>query len=824
MDEWSKIDLHVHTQMGRTYNNQEEVKDTGKNYNIQNLIERNQINDLKLISITNHNIINVVELLKASYASKKYGTNVIPGIELDVFIHSDTRYHIIVVFSETVDIINISIKLNKIIEKNKNNVLILEDLFNLIQDTECVIIPHGCKNPHGLKPTQSNEIDINDAIDLVNIITSSASMNVLFEHTKPYFNESFKSNLIAKAKKMWLSVQEMEELKNRTGGQYVGSDYRFNENQIKKEERVLTKIWANPTFRGLQISCIFPEERIRAENNIVTRVNYLSKIEIFKSKFFSQSTISLSSGLNSIIGESASGKTALLDIITSRLKGVNVIKDKDYTGLCQDLKVKFYNQDGFEIKNGDINIVVAKNLYDSIRTAHDTGDNKEILKLFNFTANNESFVIEKYKKDLQKYIKNNNDIIESKKEAISNFTDFKERNNVLLINSIDNNLEFIINIPLFKDIQIVKKYKEVNNLLIKYLNNLEQIKEETKLLKLKLLDLNIPNELENKILNLEKEVFKIKKIIINNLRVLQLKEIIFNKLNDVVSFSNNKINQKNAYIQNTKKKIYEDSEYLINNIKTIKVNQLKNDSINLDFPEHAIINELKEKNKHQYITVEYDDIKDLLKLDVDIGLFNIKGMKQVLSNYIGKKLTLNKDIKEIINEMQIKEKTPVLRIDELLNDIIVNSKIKIGFPNSEKILVTDLTPGLTAKMYIDYLFNVKILDGFNNIVIFDQPENDVDKAFIYNELIPKISNAKFNIQIIITSHEPLLVVNGDSNQIIRAEKNNKIISYTSYKLDEYLDANTVTNVISKYVDGNINAVKNRYEIYVGGKNEISSIL
>lgn len=824
MEEWNKIDLHIHTQVGRVYNNKDEKKDTGKYYNIQNLIKRNQINNLKLISITNHNIINVVELLKATYASQKYGTNVIPGIELDVFIHSNNRYHIIVIFSESVDIINISNKLDKIIEKNGNNFLTLDDLFVLIQGTECVIIPHGCKNPHGFKPTKEDEIDINDAINLVNIITSSASMNVLFEHTKPYFSESFKSNLIEKSKRKWLSIQEMEELTKRAGVEYVGSDYRFCNLPIKKEDRILTKIWANPTFRGLQISCIFPSERIRAENNIVTRVNYLSRIEIFKSKFFSKSTILLSSGLNSIIGESASGKTALLDIVTSQLKGINVVKDKDYSDLCKDLNVKFYNQDGYELKKGDINIVVAENLYDSIRTAHDTGDNKEILKLFNFTENNESFVIEKYRENLQKYIKNNNDIINSKKEGKSNFTDIKERNNVLLINSIDNNLEFIIDIPLFKDIQVVKKYDEVNKLLNKYLSNFEQIKDETKMIKLKLLDLKILNQLETKILEVEKEIIRIKKIIANNLKKMQLKEIIFNKLSNIVSLSNNKINQKNAYIQNTKKKIYEDSENLINNIKVIKVNQMKNESINLDFPENAIIDELKGKNKHQYIEVEYDNIRDLLKLDLNTGIFNIKNMKQMLSNYVGKNIIISADIKKIINEIQLNGKTPVLRVDELINDVIINSKIKIGFPNSERILVSDLTPGLTAKMYIDYLFNVKILDGFNNIVIFDQPENDVDKAFIYDELIPKISNAKFNIQIIITSHEPLLVVNGDSNQIIKAEKNNKIISYKSYKLDEYLDSNTVTNVISKYVDGNINAVKNRYEIYVGGKNEISDIL
>ena len=86
-------------------------------------------------------------------------------------------------------------------------------------------------------------------------------MNVLFEHTRPHFSESFKSNLMSKAEKMWLSVDELEELKNRVEGQYIGSDYRFNSYPIEKETRSLTKIWANPTFRGLQISCIFPSEK-----------------------------------------------------------------------------------------------------------------------------------------------------------------------------------------------------------------------------------------------------------------------------------------------------------------------------------------------------------------------------------------------------------------------------------------------------------------------------------------------------------------------------------------------------------------------------------
>ena len=194
MDEWNKLDLHVHTQVGNTYNNEAEAENTGKYYNLKNLVARNKINNLRLIAITNHNLINVIEMIKAAYVSKKTGTNVIPGIELDLIINSKKRYHVIVVFSEKTNIIDLNAKLISILKKNKNNYLEINDLFELIQGTECVIIPHACKNPHGLKPRQSDEIDINDAIDLVNIITSSSSINVLFEHTKPYFNESFKAH------------------------------------------------------------------------------------------------------------------------------------------------------------------------------------------------------------------------------------------------------------------------------------------------------------------------------------------------------------------------------------------------------------------------------------------------------------------------------------------------------------------------------------------------------------------------------------------------------------------------------------------------------
>lgn len=66
--------------------------------------------------------------------------------------------------------------------------------------------------------------------------------------------------------------------------------------------------------------------------------------------------------------------------------------------------------------------------------------------------------------------------------------------------------------------------------------------------------------------------------------------------------------------------------------------------------------------------------------------------------------------------------------------------------------------------------------GSNLIILFDQPDSNLEKKFILNELVTKINNLRNNFQVFITTHEPLLVVNADSNNIIKAENNKSAIS------------------------------------------------
>ncbi|MFQ5981539.1 MAG: TrlF family AAA-like ATPase [Candidatus Heimdallarchaeota archaeon] len=64
-------------------------------------------------------------------------------------------------------------------------------------------------------------------------------------------------------------------------------------------------------------------------------------------------------------------------------------------------------------------------------------------------------------------------------------------------------------------------------------------------------------------------------------------------------------------------------------------------------------------------------------------------------------------------------------------------------------------------------------------LILDQPEENLDNKFIYEDLVKAIRQAKKNRQILIATHNANLVVNTDAEQVIIADFQNKVISYNT---------------------------------------------
>ena len=80
------------------------------------------------------------------------------------------------------------------------------------------------------------------------------------------------------------------------------------------------------------------------------------------------------------------------------------------------------------------------------------------------------------------------------------------------------------------------------------------------------------------------------------------------------------------------------------------------------------------------------------------------------------------------------------------------------------------------------LLKIYLADGIRPIII-DSHDDYLDNQFIYDELIPAISEAKSSRQIILVSNNANVVVNSDAEQVIVAEHQEGTISYTSGSLE-----------------------------------------
>ena len=104
-------------------------------------------------------------------------------------------------------------------------------------------------------------------------------------------------------------------------------------------------------------------------------------------------------------------------------------------------------------------------------------------------------------------------------------------------------------------------------------------------------------------------------------------------------------------------------------------------------------------------------------------------------------------------------------------------------------------------------------------LIIDQPEDNLDNLSIYSNLVQYFRNRKRTRQIIIITHNPNLVVNTDSEQVIEADfdgSRNPRIVYTSGSLE-----NTSTNPaapgirerVCQILEGGTEAFQKREEKY-----------
>lgn len=113
--------------------------------------------------------------------------------------------------------------------------------------------------------------------------------------------------------------------------------------------------------------------------------------------------------------------------------------------------------------------------------------------------------------------------------------------------------------------------------------------------------------------------------------------------------------------------------------------------------------------------------------------------------------------------------------------------------------------GQRASALIIFLLTLKDSD----LIIIDQPEDDLDNQTIYNDVIKVLKELKNTSQFIFATHNPNVPVLGDCDQIISCSYDSNLISTNLGSIDN----ETIRQEIVNIMEGGEEAFNNRKRIY-----------
>jgi predicted ATPase len=166
----------------------------------------------------------------------------------------------------------------------------------------------------------------------------------------------------------------------------------------------------------------------------------------------------------------------------------------------------------------------------------------------------------------------------------------------------------------------------------------------------------------------------------------------------------------------------------------------------------------------------------------------------------------SKKLNDILNENQIVDFKK--RFSENIEDLLtykVENKIIINY-NGKSLDKHSL--GQRASALILFLLAQKE----NNVLIIDQPEDDLDNQTIYDEVIKELKKIKGSMQFIFATHNANIPVLGDSEKVVACSYDEKKISVHSGTIDNHETQRFIVDIMEGG-DEAFNRRKNIYSIW-----------
>jgi len=774
-----------------------------------------------MLGLTNANCIPIELFAILSIYAKEKDILLLPGIELNLKSQKTGKYmHVVVIFDPKSPILETSIQIDQYILTHSQPYLTIEEFVSLNTQTKCIVIPHAIKQNRSERSASTNP-------DLIQeLLAYDCAIPLLLDGTR----EFHKLQLMHKLSDD-LSEYELD----------IISDINIISTADREDfSKVIdpTFIWGENTFESLYYASLMGGERFVRESDRYEKERYLSRIAIkpkSNGELLENNELTLSHGLNSIIGSSGSGKTLLLNFIFRELTGQNIenltSSGANYDSIYDNVDLYLYDNFNRPIEEGTLNVLEGDNLY-QILTMNYKDKRDEMLEKFEVEIDNSNFldVIGEFNGKCNEYI-----------EMTSKYNDLKVEINELIRNLVSNQKSLKLN---KENSRFSIKYtydSSINSELRKLEVNRTTFQSDIESLRKTYISINdigkrynasgIVTSITLKLTELKK-VIDIKKFK-NEIEINKLleRQYIFTELSEKVEQYNQLTGKAGAIVVTAMQEISDDLVTIYD--KTLEMIELK-EGILIPTIDFSILKECLRKGITQS---EFTKISiKHLEYFVDKN-----GMKVLFSNNISQNRSNSKlgmgsfanDFKlDLTSTMSVKCLLEIFIENKYDNRIYLNEdyrkyfELGISIKVGENIYqdVTKLSAGQLGKAYFKSMIENNIRKKKVNILFFDQPENNLEKDFILNDLSNLLNKLKKNIQIIITTHEPLLVVNADTNKIIVSENNKNInaannIRYINMTLSDSVGIEEAVEKISKLVDGSTKAIKKRNYIYGGLINE-----
>ena len=781
------------------------------------MIDDARNNEFDLIALTQSNRLPAHSYYNLKEYAELKGITLLPGVEFNLKNEEEKFLHTVVVFDEKLNINQIEIKIDEYINENKQNFVTINQFLDLITEYRCIIAAHGLKQKKEGRSASENSATFSELINIAD------SIPVVVEDNRKYHKQTLIKELKDK-----LNSRDLEWIEK---SESVSSADRLTFGQIASP----TYIWGSSTFNDLYYACFMSRSRIKRQEDIVRKVQFISRIEIIDNNTnqVRSEPIECSHGLNAIIGASGSGKTLLLDIIKRKLTGSGIenktiSKNCKYDDLYDINSINLYDIDDHKIDEfSGYNVVEGEILYNKVISAYQS-DKKMLFQNLGLSVDDNRIkkIIKNFNTQITEYIKNkvriknNNVNIDEFIKNIDSSIKFLDAN----YQNSDSDITISQALPFDSEIKkIEKNIHEKNSDYEKLEFAINRILEITE-------KYNPNKEFYGDIEILKKKVtglveYNLHKDIIH-LNTLEIKNNIQKLIGKATEEYNLKIGNRNNEVAKKQKDIIQNfkniEEKLIDNIRmdmTLNIPTISEDEIkeSLQFEEGNIA---KLSFKHVKLNIPKEELKKYFPNNIG------NKPKINLSSFADDCVELSesssvKNFAEIFIDKNYDKEIQLIDDD---NDF-VDYDVELKNIDGEYENIDRISAGNLSKIYINKMFDEKIMKaGCNTIILYDQPDTNMEKIFILNELVEKLSNLRSIHQVFITTHEPLLVVNADANNIIVAENHKTAskandIHYYNKSFVGVHGKHELVNEVAQFIDGKPEAVKLRSTIYGGVLNE-----